>query len=274
MAGRAEAAFEIPVEEVTALVRTASELALEWFRRPLLIENKAGGGDAALGLFDPVTAADRAVEDTLRAALLERFPRHQVYGEERGRTGAPDAAGVYRWVIDPIDGTRAFVTGQPLWGTLLGLQCGDEVLGGWLHQPTSGHTYVAAGDTAVLHEGHRTVPLATSGRTSPDQAVLLCTHPDMFVGAESEAFERVRRSVRMTRFGGDCLNYGFLATGYADLVIEAQLQPYDIIPLIPLVERAGGIITDRDGRRPLAGGWAIAAASPELHQAALELLNG
>lgn len=259
------------------MVRAASTLALDWFRRPLLIENK----ESDPGRYDPVTIADRAVEDALRAALQSRFPDHQVLGEERGVSGPVEArsagtgpAATYRWVIDPIDGTRAFVTGQPQWGTLLGLQLGDRVLGGWLHQPTLGHTYVAAGATAALFEGDRSTPLRTSEQTVLADAVLLCTHPDLFdPGPDAAAFRRVQDAVRMSRFSGDCLNYGYLATGYADLVIEANLQPYDIIPLIPLIERAGGVITDRQGRSPLAGGWAVAAATPELHAAALALLN-
>ncbi len=264
--------FDLPVDEVTTMVQVASRLALGWFRRagaePLAVENKL----AAEGRFDPVTVADRAVEDALRAALLRRFPDHLVYGEERGVSGNPSSE--YRWVIDPIDGTRAFVTGQPQWGTLLGLQRGEEVLAGWLHQPTLGHTYVGAEGHAAFHEGTAIAPLRVSGQTRLDDAILLCTHPDMFAeGEEATSFARVQSAVRMTRFSGDCLNYGYVATGYADLVIEAQLQPYDVIPLIPIIEHAGGVITDRDGRRPLAGGWAIAAATPELHRAALDLLN-
>ncbi|MDA3038523.1 MAG: histidinol-phosphatase [Actinomycetota bacterium] len=264
--------FDLPVEEVTAMVQAASQLALTWFRRagtePLAVENKL----AAEGRFDPVTVADRAVEDALRAALLQRFPEHLVYGEERGVSGNPSSA--YRWVIDPIDGTRAFVTGQPQWGTLLGLQRGDDVLAGWLHQPTLGHTYVGAEGHAALHEGSSTSPLRVSGQTDLEDAILLCTHPEMFTpGEEATSFARIQARVRMTRFSGDCLNYGYVATGYADLVIEADLQPYDVIPLIPIIERAGGVITDREGRPPLAGGWAIGAATPELHRAALDLLN-
>ncbi len=254
------------------MVQAASRLALGWFRGagadPLTVENKL----AAEGRFDPVTAADRAVEDALRDALLERFPAHLVYGEERGVSGDPSS--VYRWVIDPIDGTRAFVTGQPQWGTLLGLQRGDDVIAGWLHQPTLGHTYVGAEGRSALYEGATTSPLRVSGQTELAESILLCTHPDMFAaGEEAAAFARVQAAVRLSRFSGDCLNYGYVATGYADLVIEAQLQPYDVIPLIPIIEQAGGVITDRDGNRPLAGGWAIAAATPELHRTALELLN-
>lgn len=264
--------FDLPVDEVTAMVQAASRLAMAWFRRagsePLMVENKL----AAEGRFDPVTVADRAVEDALRHAILERFPDHLVYGEERGDSGNP--ASEYRWVIDPIDGTRAFVTGQPQWGTLLGLQHGDEVVAGWLHQPTLGHTYVGADGRSALYEGASTSPLRVSGQTELADSILLCTHPDMFSpGEEAAAFARVQGAVRLTRFSGDCLNYGYVATGYADLVIEAQLQPYDVIPLIPIIEQAGGVITDRDGNRPLAGGWAIAAATPELHRTALELLN-
>ena len=260
------------VEEVTALVRAASAMALDWFRQPLTVENKGSGhrDDHSVARFDPVTAADRAVEDALRAALLERFPDHAVMGEERGTTGDGDI----RWVIDPIDGTRAFISGQPLWGTILGLQQNGEVIAGWMHQPTLDHTYVGWPGGAELHEGSQRQLLRTSAVTTVSDAIVLCTHPDMFATSEEkEAWGAIEREARLTRYSGDCVNYGYVASGHADLVVENGLQPYDIIPLIPIVERAGGVITDLQGRLPVSGGWAVAAATPELHNEALTLLN-
>lgn len=260
------------IEEVTAMVRSASALALDWFRQPLAVENKGSGqrDDHSVARFDPVTAADRAVEDALRAALLERFPDHAVLGEERGTTGT----GNIRWVIDPIDGTRAFIAGQPLWGTILGLQHDDTVIAGWMHQPTLDHTYVAWPDGAELYEGSRRQPLKTSTVTAVSDAIVLCTHPDMFeTPGERAAWGAIEREARLTRYGGDCVNYGYVASGHADLVVENGLQPYDIIPLIPIIERAGGVITDRQGRPPISGGWAVAAATPELHHEALAIIN-
>lgn len=260
------------VEEITALVRSTSALSLDWFRQPLTVENKGTGEhtDSQVHRFDPVTAADRAVEDALRAALLDRFPDHAVMGEERGTTGSGDL----RWVIDPIDGTRAFIAGQPLWGTILGLQDGEQVIAGWLHQPTLDHTYLAWPGGAELHEGAARRPLQTSTVTAVTDAIVLCTHPDMFeTPQEQAAWSAIDRAARLTRYGGDCVNYGYVASGHADLVVENGLQPYDIIPLIPIVERAGGVITDLKGQPPVSGGWAVAAATPELHAEALATLN-
>ncbi len=269
--GQDPASFDIEpyLDEVTDLICTASARALGWFRRGQqsseAIENKA-----APGQFDPVTEADRAVEDEIRAGLHALFPDHAVVGEERGTTGGGDR----RWIIDPIDGTRAFVSGQPMWGTLVGFQDGEEVIAGWLHQPTTRETYVASPAGAWWDSPAGRQPLGTSTVTEPKDAILLCTHPSMFTTPkEQAAFARVEEAIKMSRYSGDCINYALLATGSADLVIENQLQPYDIIPLIPIIEAAGGVVTGLDGNPPLEGGWVIAAATPELHEAALQLLN-
>ena len=257
------------LDEITNLICAASERSLQWFRQGAQmigsIDNKAEPGS-----FDPVTEADRAVEDEIRAGLLALFPDHAIVGEERGTTGE----GQQRWIIDPIDGTRAFISGQPMWGTLVGFQDGGQVVAGWLHQPTTGETYVASPSGSWWGSSSGRRPLGTSKVTELGDAILLCTHPSMFATLEEQAaFARVEESVKMTRYSGDCINYALLATGSADLVIENQLQPYDIIPLIPIIEAAGGVVTDRSGAQPLEGGWVIAAATRELHAQALELLN-
>jgi histidinol phosphatase-like enzyme (inositol monophosphatase family) len=257
-------AFDVaPVlDEVTELVRAASRLALRWYRRDHEVENKLTTG------FDPVTAADRAVEDHLRAGLQARFPGHEVLGEEAGLSGS----GRYRWVIDPIDGTRAFISGNPLWGTLLGLQDGGRPVAGWLHQPTLDETWVAGAGTAR----HRTPAGERALRVRPTtalaEATVLCTTPEMFDGADAEAFSRVAATARLTRYGGDCINYGLLALGCADAVVDDGLAPYDIVPLIPIVEAAGGVVTDRHGGPATEGGFVIASATPALHDEILSLL--
>ncbi|MGH1502251.1 MAG: inositol monophosphatase family protein [Acidimicrobiales bacterium] len=259
--------------EVTALVQAASDRALDWFRSGRRHEQGAVGDKGGVSGFDPVTEADRAVEDEIRAGLSARFPDHAILGEEAGESGSADAA--YRWVIDPIDGTRAFISGQPMWGTLVGLQHEGVPVAGWMHVPVVGETYVAAGGAAVLRDSAGQRTLAASAVAALADATMLCTHPTMFVtDDEQAAFARVADAVRLTRFSGDCVNYGLVASGDADLVVENQLQPYDVIPLIPIVEAAGGVITDREGRPPVRGGWAIAAATPELHAAALAALDG
>lgn len=258
--------IEPHVGAVTELIQEASAEALRWFRQPVLdVGNKAAPGE-----FDPVTEADRFVEDQISAGLLKMFPDHSILGEERGVTGDSDI----RWVIDPIDGTRAFISGQPMWGTLVGLQQNDDVIAGWLYQPTMAETYVATPAGASWYSSNGKRQLQTSSVTDLSDAILLCTHPTMFVtDAEKASFAAVEQQAKLTRYSGDCINYALLATGSADLVIENQMQPYDIIPLIPIIEGAGGIVTGIDGKPPLNGGWVIAAATPELHAKALSALN-
>ncbi len=260
--------FAVDTDGVTALVRTASRRSLDWYRQPLTIENKLTEG------FDPVTVADRAVEDELRAALAARFPTHTIFGEERGETGP---ASRFRWTIDPIDGTRAFMTGQPMWGTLCGLQIDDEPVAGWMHQPVLDETHVATpagGQVLFGPPGKGEVrPLRCSGLTDLGAATLLCTHPDMFArGPEADGFARLAAATRLVRYSGDCVNYGLLAAGHADLVVENDLAPYDILALIPIVRAAGAVIATPDGATPLAGGCVIAAASQDLFDAARDLL--
>jgi histidinol phosphatase-like enzyme (inositol monophosphatase family) len=251
------------VDEVSTVVRDASHLALSWFRKSHDVENKLGTG------FDPVTIADRTVEDNLRAALTARFPDHEVLGEERGLSGS----GAYRWVIDPIDGTRSFVSGNPLWGTLLGLEHEGVPIAGWLHQPTMDETWIAAGSMACHRSPHGERPLATRRTTRLEEATVLCTTPEMFAGEEADAFARVAGTARLTRYGGDCINYGLVALGHADVVIDNHLSDYDIVPLIPILEAAGGVVTGRSGGSATAGGFVVAAGTPELHAATLERLN-
>lgn len=257
------------VDTVTELVRRAGSRSLAWYRRLNRVENKASAG------FDPVTEADRAVESELRLGLGRLFPDHAVHGEEFGSTGD----GRCRWTIDPIDGTRSFITGQPLWGTLLGLQLDGQPVAGWMYLPVLDEMYVGHAlvepPVSRLVTPSESLDIAVSTTTDLAEAILACTHPTMFApGFEAEGFARVTAAVKMTRYSGDCLNYGLLAAGLVDLVVENQLAPYDIIPLIPIVEAAGGIVTDLDGRPPLDGGFVIAAATAELHEATVDLLRG
>lgn len=269
-------------DEVTELVRSAGDLALRWYRDPAVVrarvENKRDGTEQ--GGFDPVTEADRAVEIALRDGLSALFPDHSILGEEFGVT-EPDPANParYRWTIDPIDGTRAFITGQPMWGALVGLQDGERPIAGWMHVPPLGETVVGTtigdgmdGCRLITADWEREI--GVSGLTDPADAVMLSTDPTMFApGEQTERYNRLRDRVKLTRYAGDCLNYGLVAMGLADLVVENGLAPYDIIPLIPIVEAAGGIVTDLDGNTPMAGGYVVAASSPELHAAAIDALT-
>jgi myo-inositol-1(or 4)-monophosphatase len=249
------------------IVEAAGGLALAAFRRPIAVENKQGGAG-----FDPVTAADRAVEAAIRAGLARAWPDSPILGEEEGFTPGTSE---WSWIIDPIDGTRAFISGVPAWGVLLGLLRDGRPVGGIMRQPYLDETFAGGPAGAVLRRAGAETPLRTSGRTALGEAILYATHPDMFAAAsDREGFARVAAAARMTRYGGDCYSYCLVAMGFVDLVIEGGLQPYDILPLVPIVTAAGGLVTGLDGRPPLSGGTVVAAATPELHARALALMRG
>jgi histidinol phosphatase-like enzyme (inositol monophosphatase family) len=254
-------------DTVGPLVRRAGEIAMREFRASPAVEDKGGGA----GGFDPVTEADRMTERYLRRALSALFPVAQIVGEEGGTTGA---AGPVQWVIDPIDGTRAYITGVPLWGVLLGLVIDGRPVAGWCRQPYLDETFAAVSGRAWLdHAGSRR-NLDTRPTTDLADASMYSTHPSMFASPwERAAFEALAARVRLQRFGGDCYSYCLLALGAIDLVVEANLQPYDIVPLIPIVDAAGGVVSGLQGQVPLEGGFVVAAATPELHAQALDSLR-
>ena len=262
--------------ELTAFAHHLADLAaaaiLPHFRRPIAVRNKAGPSS-----FDPVTAADTAAEKAMRAAIADRFPDHAIVGEEFAATAAR-AGDRHAWVLDPIDGTKAFIMGYPMWGTLVGLLDGDAPLLGLMHQPFTGERFwSAAGQRSTNWRGgdrsERRLKTRDCARLA--DAVLTATTPDMFkTGHERDRFAAVSRSVRMTRFGGDCYAYCMLAAGHIDLVVEASLKTVDIIPLIPIIERAGGRVTTWDGGSPLGGGRIIAAGSARVHEQAMAILGG
>jgi histidinol phosphatase-like enzyme (inositol monophosphatase family) len=247
------------------LAHTAGGIAQAHFRQPVTVENKGGSS------FDPVTNADRAIERVLRTAIVARYPEHGIVAEEEGeRAGSSD----YTWFIDPIDGTRAFMTGSPLWGTLIGLVRGQRPLFGLLAQPVLEEVFFGGPSGSWLIKPERRDRLRSRACKSLAEAVLASTHPDMFSGERAAAFRALSARCLLTRFGGDCYNYAMLAAGYVDLVVEGQLKPYDIVPLLPVLEGAGCVVTDWQGEPPLGGGNVIAAGRRELHRAALERLRG
>lgn len=250
---------------VQSLLPEAGRIALGYFRRPMRVEDKTGGRD-----FDPVTAADREIEAFLRERIHARYPEHGIVGEEHGnRTGqAP-----WSWIIDPIDGTRAFISGVPAWGTLVGLREHGRPVAGLVHQPYLEETFAGcAGEGWFERRGERH-RLRTRPEVRLGEAILYCTHPSMFpTRHEREAFERVAARVRLARFGGDCYSYCLLALGQIDLVVEGGLQAYDIQPLIPIIEAAGGVVTGARGEDAREGGFVVAAANPALHREALAVI--
>ena len=201
--------------------------------------------------FDPVTSADRAIERVLRARIIERYPDHGIVAEEEGVRPAQSA---YTWFIDPIDGTRAFMMGSPLWGTLVGLTHNDTPLFGLLSQPVLEEIFFGAPGGSWLIKPDRRDRLKARRCEGLANAALASTHPDMFAGAAAAAFRALAAKCLLHRFGGDCYNYAMLAAGFVDLVVEGQLKPFDIVPLIPVLEGAGAVVTDWEGRPPLAGG--------------------
>ena len=252
-------------DTLLAAADAAAERTLKGFRTPLAVENKWTEG------FDPVTAADKDAETAIRALIGERFPEHGIIGEEWDPKAS---AGDFDWIVDPIDGTRAFISGVPVWGTLIGFQSGGRSVMGLMDQPFTGERYFADGKRSWYSgpDGERQIRTRDCERLS--DAILFTTSPHIFTGEDAERYHAVERHVRLFRYGTDCYAYALLASGHVDLVIENSLKPYDVGALIPLIEHAGGIITTWNGGRPEMGGNIIAAGSRALHEQAMSILNG
>lgn len=249
------------------LADASGEAIRPYFRAPIGVSNKGGEN------FDPVTAADESAERVIAAAVASRFPHHGFIGEEHGTT-LPDAK--LRWVVDPIDGTRAFIMGSPMWGTLIGLLKDGSPILGLMDQPFTRERFWAGTGGAFMRTAETgPTPIKTRPCPSLADAILSTTHPDLFGGAgETEAFARIKAKVRMTRYGGDCYSYCLLAAGFVDLIVEAGLKTYDIVALIPIIEKAGGRVTTWEGKPATEGGRIIAAGDPSLHEQALAILAG
>lgn len=243
----------------------ASKLTLAGFRANLAVENKWQSG------FDPVTAADRDAESAIRAVLGDRFPDHGIIGEE---WDAKDTQSEFAWIVDPIDGTRAYISGVPVWGTLIGLLHKGRAVAGMMAQPFTDETYIGIAGTAIFIRGGVETPIRTSGVTDLKRAKLTATSPEIFAQAGTTAqMDRLRSAVLQIRWGLDCYGYCLLAAGHIDLVVESSLKNVDIAPLIAIIQGAGGVVTTWDGGPAEAGGSCVAAATPQLHEAALKVLR-
>ncbi len=238
----------------------SGRIARKYFRTSVQVDNKSSER------FDPVTEADREIELYLRRQIQKQYPDHGITGEEQGVL----EGGAYTWIIDPIDGTRGFIAGTPMWGTLLGLlKAGRPVLG-VMHQPFVRETFYADRHSAWHKQGNAIQQLHARNTRTLTDAILCCTHPNLFKSAaDRSAFQRLEKACRYSRYGTDCYGYTLLAAGHVDLVVEADLQAYDILPLIPLIESAGGVVTDWEGKPALQGGKVVAAANRSLHKIAL-----
>ncbi len=248
------------------LAAISGETILPFFRTALSVSDKSRSGS-----FDPVTAADHAAETAMRSLIRRNFPNHGIIGEEYG-SHHPDAE--YVWVLDPIDGTKSFISGMPAWGTLIGLLRSGEPVYGMMNQPFTRERFSGDGGAARYGGPAGERALMVRPCESLAEAVLFTTSPRLMNAADRAAFERVEDKVRLSRYGGDCYAYCMLAAGHVDLVIETELKPYDVLPLVPIIQGAGGVITSWDGGTPNAGGRVIAAGDKRVHAAAMELLKG
>ncbi len=270
--GRAVPVGDRDIERLTAflevLLRLGGAAVLPHFRQSIPVDDKREGQSG----YDPVTVADRDAEKAMRAAIKSRYPGHGIFGEEYGFEPGESRL---TWVLDPIDGTRSYVAGMLHWGVVAGLFNGERTVLGGVYQPVVDELFTGNGRSAWCENGGRKEALSVRACAGLEDAVLCCTHPEVFSdAADLEAFHAVRERARLSRYGGDCYLYCLLAMGSIDLCVEASLKPYDIQGVIPVVRGAGGIITDWDGGSPEDGGRIVAAGDPRVHAQALELLAG
>lgn len=256
----------------TDLIRVAGLMAdaarqetLRYFRQSnLSIENKEADG------FDPVTQADRAAELAMREVLAAERPDDAILGEEFGRK---EGSSGLEWVLDPIDGTRAYMSGTPTWGTLIAVSNSDGPVYGIIDQPYIGERFSGGWGKAQSTGPLGEVSIRAKSTKLLKDAVIFTTFPEVGTPSDASAFRRVAEKCRLTRYGMDCYAYALLAAGQIDLVIEAGLNAYDIQGPIAVIEGAGGIVTDWSGQPAHNGGRAIAAANADIHKQAMELLQ-
>lgn len=245
------------------VAQQAGAVTLPFFRASVEVENKLSDGR-----FDPVTQADRAAEVVLRETIRAKYPEHGVFGEEFGYQKGNGLT----WVLDPIDGTRAFMSGLLHWGVLVGLFDGQRPVVGAMYQPFTEELFLGDGTASEYRRAGKVRALRTTSTATLSDAVLTTTSPRYFQsGGERESFAALENAVKLSRYGGDCYIYAMLAMGYVDIAMDSGLHPYDIQALIPIIEGAGGVVTCADGSDASMGGLVIAAANSALHDQALAL---
>jgi len=253
------------LEVAEAMADAARAAILPLFRQSNLeTANKLDEG------FDPVTVADRNAEKAMRDVLAKHRPEDGIFGEEFGKIEGQSGR---TWVLDPIDGTRGFISGTPTWGVLIALSTQDGPIMGVIDQPYIGERFVGSLDIAQVTGPTGSAPLKTRSTPTLDQAILFTTFPEVGTPDDRAGFEAVAKHVRLTRYGMDCYAYALVAAGQVDLVIESSLNAYDIQAPIAVIEAAGGIVTDWQGGSAHNGGRALAAANPRVHAAALDILR-
>lgn len=260
---------DINFHEIDAVANQMADVAREqtlpFFRQSgLATDNKSAGG------FDPVTEADRAAERAMREILAHARPDDAILGEEYGTKAGTSGL---TWVLDPIDGTRGFVSGTPTWGVLIALSDDTGPRYGLIDQPYIGERFIGMGERAFLTGPQGQSVLRTRAPRRLGDATVFTTFPEVGSAEEGAAFHAVSRNAKLTRYGMDCYAYALLAAGQIDLVIEAGLQPYDIQAPIAVIQSAGGIVTDWAGGPAYQGGRALAAANMDIHAEALAILQ-
>jgi myo-inositol-1(or 4)-monophosphatase len=248
---------------VDQLANVSGETILPFFRTALAIDNKKTGG------FDPVTAADRAAEQAMRTLIAKNFPGHGIIGEEYG---AERSEAEYVWVLDPIDGTKSFIAGMPAWGTLIGLMRFGEPVFGMMNQPFTREKFSGDGGGARYRGPGGDRDLHVRQCAALSEALLFTTSPLLMNKSDRADFVRVEDAVKLSRYGGDCYAYCMLAAGQIDLIIETEIKPHDIVPLIPVIIGAGGTVTTWENGPAQAGGRIVVAGDARVHKAATELL--
>ncbi|MDE7546910.1 histidinol phosphate phosphatase [Acetobacter fabarum] len=252
------------VDVAIMLAETARSVVRPWFRRGVGVESKK---DAS-----PVTVADRTAERVMRAILAERLPEHGVFGEEFGQD---NAQADYQWLLDPVDGTRAFVTGRPLFGTLIALFYKGEPVLGILDQPVLGERWVGVKGRATMFSSSLGGQARTRQDVVLDEAEMSCTSPEMLELAPHDRWKVLKQQARRMTWGGDCYAYGLLALGQIDLIAECDMNPWDWGALVPIVQGAGGVMSAWDGSPLRMDGdrTVLAAGSASLHREAVRILQ-
>jgi myo-inositol-1(or 4)-monophosphatase len=246
-------------------VDAANKITLDYFRKITLVQNKKSDN-----AWDPVTIADKQAEQAIRDIITADFPTHGIIGEEHADKPAQSD---YTWIIDPIDGTRAFITGLPMWGTLIGVLHHHKPIFGLMAQPFVGDIFYGDCNTAFLKNHNNEHQLQTRNITEINDSIMFCTTPDMFTTTDDlHHFNVLKNHCKTVRYGTDCYGYAALAAGWGDMVFEASVNNYDIYPMIPIVTGAGGYVSAPDGTY-FTHGSVIASSNAILHQNALNLLN-
>jgi inositol-phosphate phosphatase/L-galactose 1-phosphate phosphatase/histidinol-phosphatase len=248
------------LEAALEISEAAAAIPMRYFRSGIAVEDKSDDS--------PVTIADRETEEQIRRAILERFPSHGILGEEFGRS---DTAGEYTWVVDPIDGTRSFIAGLPLFGMLLGIMYGGVMQAGVIRMPALNECFAGARSGGATMNG---MPIRCRPSPGLQRASIFINEANRLLTHHPERLKRLMGVGHLRRFSNDCYPFGLLAMGLIDVVVDCDLQPYDYLPIAPVVEAAGGVITDWKGRKLGldSDGTVLAAGGPELHRALMDLL--